>query len=110
MFNRIMFFGSVSITALIVLTAIMVTEQNTLNAAISSCDPMNPSCNYQIKNVLVVNIGVHDCKEGHEFYWHINGFWRSNMAWCTIHDSEPADVQYFFLRCVGYPVEHRDDE
>ena len=108
MFYRI--FSNIIIIAVIALTAMVVTEQNTLDAVMESCNPMNESCNYQIKEVIVVHIGVHDCKDGHDFHWHVKGFSRSNMAWCSVHSSEPRDVQYFFMRCVGYPVEHRDDE
>lgn len=71
---RTMFFGGVIIIALIALTAIMISERNTSHASIESCNPMNPNCNYQIKSVLVVQIGTHECKEGHVFYTHVTGF------------------------------------
>lgn len=109
MLNRRTFCGVISI-ALIALTAIMITEQNTLDALVETCNPYNPNCNYQVKDVGVIHIGIHDCKEGHTFYKHVKGYRVSSMAWCSVHSNEPKNFHGLRIRCVGYPVNHNDNE
>lgn len=106
---RTMCFQSVIIIALLALTAILINQQNTLNAVMDSCDPMNEGCNYQIKEVWSVLVIVKECTEGHDLSYEIS-FTRMNMAWCSVHGTEPGPFQYFFMTAPPGPVPHSDDE
>ena len=106
---RTMCFQSVIIIALLALTAILISPQNPLNAVMDSCNPMNESCNYQIKRVTLVLVTVLKCTEGHDLSYEIS-FRKMNMAWCSVHGTEPGPFQYFFMDDPNSPVEHSDDE
>lgn len=106
---RTMFFRGVIIMALLTFTAIPIRQQNTLNAAMDYCNPMNENCNYQIKRVTLVTFRFLKCTEGHVLDIDISES-RMNMAWCSVHGTEPGPYQYFVMRQVGSPVKHSDDE
>lgn len=97
------------LTLLLTLTTILISQQNISNAVMNSCDPMNESCNYQIKRVWSVTVIVKECTEGHDLSYDIS-FTRANMAWCSVHGTEPGPFQYFFMTAPPGPVPHSDDE
>ena len=107
---RTMCFQSVIIIALLALTAILISQQNTLNAAMDYCNPMNENCNYQIARVTVMSVSVLKCTEGHDLDYDVT-FSQSNMAWCSVHGVDPTGyIQYFFMNMIGSPVDHSDNE
>lgn len=106
---RTMCFQSVIIIALLALTAILISPQNPLNAIVDYCNPMNENCNYQIKRVTLVIVLVLKCTEDHDLAYEIS-YTKMNMAWCSVHGTEPGPFQYFFMDRQDSPVEHSDDE